>query len=202
MTRAVAPATGRGPAPARRIPGETGVWVFVLGDMAVFAVCFAILTVIRGRDPEAYVTSVSRLHLGIGVVNTLVLLTTSLTLALAVRAARDGHTGPGTAAPRLVAATVAGAALFAALKITEYVLLVSAGDTPRTDDVLAAYFAFTGLHLLHVAIGLAVLGGVLRVVWRRALGVRDRMMVENGAAYWHMVDLLWLVLFALLYLTG
>jgi nitric oxide reductase NorE protein len=185
--------------PSPRIPGEAGIWIFVLGDMVVFAVCFVVLALTYAHDRVAYALDQQALHVSLGIVNTVVLVTTSLTMALAVRAARLGSPG---AAVRLVLATMAGAVVFVAVKVVEYSELVAAGHTPRSDDFFLYYFTFTGLHLLHVVIGLCVLGGVLRIVRRPVLGEHDRRLVESGASYWHMVDLLWLVLFGLLYTLG
>jgi nitric oxide reductase NorE protein len=185
--------------PMPRIPGEAGIWVFVLGDMLVFAVCFVVLAATYARDHAAYAADQQTLHLGLGIVNTVVLVTSSLTMALAVRAARLARP---RAAVRLVVATMAGAVVFVAVKAVEYTDLVAGGHTARSDDFFLYYFTFTGLHLLHVVIGLCVLGGVLRIVRRPALGRSELSLVESGASYWHMVDLLWLVLFGLLYTLG
>lgn len=182
-----------------RVPGEAGIWIFVLGDMVVFAVCFVVLATVYARDHAAYAADQQALHLSLGIVNTVVLVTSSLTMALAVRAARLARP---RAAARFVVATMAGAVLFIAVKAVEYTDLVTAGHTARSDDFFLYYFCFTGLHLLHVVIGLCVLAGVLRIVRRPVLGEHDRRLVETGASYWHMVDLLWLVLFGLLYTLG
>lgn len=181
------------------MPGEAGIWVFVLGDMVVFAVCFAVLALVHAQDPAGYAASQDVLHLWLGVANTVVLVTSSLTMALAVHAARAGR--PRRAAS-LVLATMAGAVVFVAVKAVEYTDLVAAGHTARSSDFFLYYFCFTGLHLLHVVIGLAVLGGVLRIVRRPAPSRHELGLVESGAGYWHMVDLLWLVLFGLLYTLG
>lgn len=188
-----------GAEPSSRVPGEVGIWVFVLGDMVVFAVCFVVLATVYARDRAGYLDDQQALHLGLGIVNTVVLLTSSLTMALAVRAARLSHR---RTAARLVVATMVGAVVFVALKAVEYTDLVAGGHTARSGDFFLYYFCFTGLHLLHVVIGLCVLGGVLRIVRRPVLGEHDRRLVETGASYWHMVDLLWLVLFGLLYTLG
>jgi nitric oxide reductase NorE protein len=184
---------------ASRVPGEAGIWVFVLGDMVVFAVCFVVLATVYAHDRAAYAADQAALHLGLGIVNTVVLVTSSLTMALAARAARSGRS---RTAVRLVVATMAGAVVFVLVKVVEYTDLGLAGHTPRSDDFFLYYFCFTGLHLLHVVIGLGVLGGVLRIVRRPVLTEHDRRLVESGASYWHMVDLLWLVLFGLLYTLG
>lgn len=183
----------------RRMPGEAGIWLFILGDMVVFAVVFGVLVHSRGQDPAAYELGQGQLHIGLGIVNTVLLLTSSLLVAAGVRVSR----GPDARRARPFLLGAIGCALaFAALKAVEYTDLASSGHGPATSEFSQLFFTFTGLHLLHVAIGLAVLGGVVRLVRRPALGEHDAMMLETGASYWHMVDLLWIVLFALLYLLG
>ena len=186
------------PAAARRTPGEGGVWVFVLGDMCVFAAVFGVLLWQRGQDPAMYAAGQAELHVGLGALNTVVLLTSSLLVALGVRAARAGD---HRTAPRLLAGAAGCAVAFAALKAVEYTDLATSGHGPGTTTFFASYFTFTGLHLLHVAFGLAVLLGVVRIARRPGLDDHDVTMLESGTSYWHMVDLLWLVLFALLYLV-
>ena len=185
--------------PERRVPGEPGIWLFVLGDMVAFAVMFGVLVATQTEDPALYESSQAQLHIGIGVLNTVVLITSSLLVALGVRAARGSV--PERARP-LFAGAIACALTFVALKAVEYGDLLAADSGPRANDFFLYFFAFTGLHLLHVLIGIAVLSGVVRIVARPRMTPRDRTMVESGASYWHMVDLLWLVLFALLYLLG
>jgi nitric oxide reductase NorE protein len=184
---------------ARRTPGEAGVWIFILGDMLVFAVGFAVLATTYARDPAGYAAAQGALHLGVGAVNTVVLVTSSLTIALAVRAARAGEMRRST---RLVGATMAGGLVFVVLKAVEYADLLAAGHTARSAPFFTYFFCFTGLHLFHVLVGLAVLVGVRRIVRRPSPSGHELSLVESGAGYWHMVDLLWLVLFALLYALG
>lgn len=185
----------------RRIPGEAGVWLFILGDMVAFALMFGVLVWTEADDPALYAAGQSELTIAIGVVNTLILLTSSLVVALAVRAAR----GPQAArAAPLLAGAMGCAVAFATLKAVEYIALASDDVTGRSGDFFTYYFTFTGIHLLHVTIGLVVLTAVRRMVRRSrgALDGHEMSLVESGASYWHMVDLLWIVLFALLYLHG
>jgi nitric oxide reductase NorE protein len=184
---------------ARHVPGEAGVWVFVLGDMLAFAVVFAVLVFQQRQDPAAYAAGQDALHVGLGIVNTVVLLTSSLAVAAGVRATR------GAAPQRAVAcfrAAIASGLLFIAVKAVEWTDLATSGHGLRAGTFETYFFAFTGLHLLHVLVGLAVLSGVTRIARRPVLGTHDRMLLESGTSYWHMVDLLWIVLFALLYLLG
>lgn len=183
----------------RRMPAEAGIWLFILGDMVAFAIVFGVLVHTRGEDPAAYELGQSQLHIGLGVLNTVILLTSSLLVAMGVQVSR---TADHAKARVLFKGAIGCALAFAALKAVEYTDLATSGHGPGTGDFQQYFFSFTGLHLLHVAIGLAVLGGILRMLRRPALDDHDAMMLESGASYWHMVDLLWIVLFALLYLMG
>ena len=199
-----APPMGRGPAPApaadaRRTPGEGGIWVFILADMTVFALMFGALVLLQADDPARYELGQDHLHVEIGVANTIVLLGSSLAVALAVRHARAGALRP---ARRLFGVAFGCALLFWTLKLFEYASLGGDGVSARENEFFLYYFSFTGVHLLHVTLGLAALGGVIRLTRRPALTDHERSLVETGASYWHMVDLLWIVLFALLYLYG
>lgn len=195
--RAAAPATAPAEAPRAdgHVPGEAGLWVFLLGDMTLFG-AFFVAFVVQGRaDPSAFADGAAALGTTTGGVNTLVLLTSSLLVAHAVRAVREGRSG---VARVLLAGTVACGVGFAVLKTGEYAAEVAAGNTPTASLLFTYWFVLTGIHLFHVAVGLVLLGVVW---WRLRAGTAGRVRTAEGAAaYWHMVDLLWLVLFALLYL--
>lgn len=181
----------------RRMPGEEGVWVFILGDMAVFALFFGTLIYTRAEDPAVFSTAQAKLSQGAGTINTILLLTSSLFVARGLHATRIG---PPAAAARSFAAAMACALAFIIVKVFEYADKIDAGLTPATNDVWMYFFIFTGVHLLHVAIGIGVLIHLMRRVRRPAFTEHDRVIVESGACYWHLVDLLWIVLFALFYL--
>jgi nitric oxide reductase NorE protein len=196
---AVRPAEPEPAADARRTPGEGGIWVFILADMTVFALMFGALVLLQADDPARYELGQDHLHVGVGVANTIVLLGSSLAVALAVRHARAGALAP---ARRLFSVAFGCALLFWALKLYEYTSLGGDGVSARENEFFLYYFSFTGVHLLHVTLGLAGLAGVIRLTRRPVLSDHERSLVETGASYWHMVDLLWIVLFALLYLYG
>jgi nitric oxide reductase NorE protein len=186
---------------AERIPGEAGLWVLLLGDMTVFALFFGAFLVARGEHPAGFAAAREHLTVGLGAANTVALLTSSLLVARAVRAHREGR-GP-QAARRLVAGAGLCALAFAAIKAVEWGARLHAGDTPASDDFFMFYFAITAIHFLHLLIGVAALGWVWRIVGRAAPATpRERLIVECGASYWHMVDLLWIVIFPLLYLAS
>ena len=183
----------------RRVPGESGTWVFLFGDMVVFGVFFVTFLVERAKAPEVFDVARRTLHIGVGVTNTLVLLTSSLCVVIAMGAIRSGLKSIATKA---FYAAIGCGLLFIGLKVFEYVALGSAGHGPGANNFYLYYFILTGLHLLHVCIGLAVLGLLVTQSRRDELSETRMALVEGGACFWHLVDLLWIFLFALLYLVS
>ena len=193
--------TSPGPAPAetgRHVPGEVGVWVFILGEMVVFATLFVTYLSYRAADPGLFAASQMTLNRTSGVILTLILLSASFLVVLAVRAVRAG--APHLAR-RLILAAIGCGAMFIALKALEYHDKVAHGLTPQTNDFYMLYFVLTGLHLFHVVLGLVVLVILYRLAGKPHLSPVRFGFVEGGACFWHMVELLWIVLFPLLYLV-
>lgn len=183
----------------RRIPGESGTWVFLFGDMLVFGAFFVSFLVERAAQPDVFDHARTTLHLGVGVLNTLVLLTSSLCVVLALNAVRAGARHIASYA---VAAAMGLGLIFMALKVFEYVSLGTAGHGPGDNDFYLYYFILTGLHLFHVCLGLGALSFVLTQTRRAELSDTRTALVEGAACFWHLVDLLWIFLFALLYLVS
>ena len=193
MTVLEQPAESRRAGPVH-LPGDTSMWVFVLGDLVIFGVYFIVFMVYRTQEPAAYLSSQQHLSVAIGAVNTLVLLTSSQFVALGVQAARAAQ---HSRASRLLALGGLCGGLFVLIKAYEWYDEASRGYTLSYSDFFSYYYVFTGTHLLHVFLGLGILGVVLREL--RTDGQRRIWVVEAGATFWHMVDLLWVLLFALLY---
>jgi nitric oxide reductase NorE protein len=181
---------------ARRIPGELGTWLFIGGELLVFAVLFVAYLEVRAEQPRAFTDAQGSLSLALGTVNTVVLLTSSWLAAAVPRALAAGDRA---AARGLVRATLACGLLFVVLKSAEWIDKVGSGATPASGDFFMWYFVLTGLHMLHVLVGLGALLFVLRALRRQpdpAVVERD---AESAVSYWHLVDLLWVALFPLLY---
>lgn len=178
-----------------RIPGDRSMWFFVIGDLLIFGVYFVAYTIYRGQDQSVFLQSQALLDRDIGVVNTLLLLTSSLFVALSIEAARKNQS---IDASWLLGIAIALGAIFPALKLVEWLPKLSAGYTPGENLFFMFYYLMTGLHLCHVLLGLVILGFVLR----NFMGSEkpNIAFAETGAIYWHMVDLLWIILFALFYL--
>jgi nitric oxide reductase NorE protein len=195
MTALVSAQVDAPPAQRPQLLGEPSMWVFVLGDLVIFGVYFVIYLVQRTQERDLFLASQQHLSQNIGVLNTLVLLLSSWLMAKAVLAARAAD---HDRAMRLIAGAGLCGVLFLAVKAFEWSSEVSRGHTFASNDFFAFYFVLTGVHLLHVLMGLVIMGVVLRDLRDPAL--RRVSMVETGAVFWHMVDLLWLVVFALVYL--
>lgn len=181
------------------VPGESSMWFFIIGDLLIFGVYFVAYMIYRGQHQALFLHSQQYLNQGIGATNTVVLLTSSLFVALGTQAARGGKSAD---AYRLFGLALAVGAVFPVLKMVEWVPKVGAGLTPGENLFFMYYYVMTGLHLCHVLLGLVIMGFVLRDLRvSKALSHEPNVkFVETGAMYWHMVDLLWLVLFALFYL--
>jgi nitric oxide reductase NorE protein len=177
------------------VPGEASMWFFVIGDLLIFAVYFVGYMYFRGQNHQLFLASQARLNVDIGAINTVVLLTSSLFVALGTAAARAGNIAAGL---RGFWIGLALGAAFPLLKMFEWIPEITAGLTPGTNLFFMYYYVMTGMHLCHVALGLVILCFVIRNL--KTSTTPKISFIETGATYWHMVDVLWLVLFALLYL--
>ena len=177
------------------VPGEASMWFFVIGDLLIFAVYFVGYMYFRGQNHQLFLASQARLNVDIGAINTVVLLTSSLFVALGTAAARAGNIAAGL---RGFWIGLAFGAAFPLLKMFEWIPEITAGLTPGTNLFFMYYYVMTGMHLCHVALGLVIMCFVIRNL--KTSTTPKISFIETGATYWHMVDVLWLVLFALLYL--
>jgi len=180
----------------RRLPGEEGIWVLIFGDLFVFTLFFMTFLYYRDAEPAVFVTSQLELNRAFGLTNTIFLLTSSLFVAVATRRVRSGGHHPQF----LFLAAMACGFGFVIIKAFEYGAKFHAGIGFTTNDFFMLYFVFTGIHLMHVIIGLAVLTYLTRVSGKPNAATTGLVWIECGALFWHLVDLLWVVLFALFYL--
>ena len=182
-------------APRRPYPGHGSMWFFVLGDLWIFAFYFACYIYDRANHPQAFLEGQRLLSPGIGVLNTVILLTSSLFVAICARAARAGDI---KAASRFLAFGGACGAGFMLTKACEWCAEIRTGFPEHTNPFFIYYFVLTGLHYLHVSVGLII----LVLGWRELRDAKQPRVdfVEATATYWHMVDALWMIIFAVLYL--
>lgn len=189
-----------GARPSRWIPGELGIWVFVFTDLIMFSAYFGAVMHERSNHEVVFSAGRASMNTGIGVTNTFLLLTASLFIALAAHSTR-GSAGR-TARNLLLGAGICGA-IFVVNKGIEWSGAVGDGHTPQTNIFFQMYYVLTGVHLLHVVIALALLVHLWRLTGRihGKPGARQLRFFENGALFWHLTDILWLVLFTLFYLA-
>jgi nitric oxide reductase NorE protein len=180
----------------RFVPGQPDMWAFVLFETLVFTGYFGFYLFYRARSPELFLHAQAQLDLRVGIVNTLVLLLSSWSVARCVQSSRAGD---HRAALRDVFLTAAFAAVFLVVKVSEWVRLVHAGNGLESNDFFMYYFFLTGIHFVHLLIGFVVLGFI--VYQLRSPARRSQQLVETCATYWHTVDFLWVLIFALLYVV-
>lgn len=181
------------------VPGEVGVWIFILGDMVVFAWFFIVFMHQRAQHAEAFDAAHKSMNLTFGGLNTMLLLTGSWSVVMAVHALRTDGRRSGK---RLIGIAIGCGIGFVINKLLEYHEKIVTGHPHEQADFFMYYFVLTGIHLVHLLIGLAVLTLMWRVASKPVLGARQFRTLESGASFWHLVDLLWLVLFALFYLVS
>jgi nitric oxide reductase NorE protein len=170
--------------------------VLIPGELLLFSIFFITIAATRAADPEQFLHAQATLDRSLGLANTLLLLTSSLFVALAVGRLREGKNG----GVRLLHIAMACGCGFVAIKAVEYGEKVAAGIGFTTSDFFTFYFAFTGVHLAHVLLGLLALGWISAAA-RAPISRQQTNMIECAAIFWHLVDLLWIVLFALFYLA-
>lgn len=183
--------------PVRRT-AEAGLWIFVMGDLVIFSIFFVTLLHYRREDQAVFRGGASSLSQTLGVANTLVLLLSSYLVVAALARHRSGE--PRAVRSRL-AATIGCAGLFAGIKAAEYASSLADAHTPGSDLFFTFYWTLTGIHLIHVLIGGVLLGTWAHSAVRYVEEEHDGLPA-GAALYWHMVDLLWVMIFGLLYVVS
>ena len=189
-----------------------GMWVFLVTEVLFFGGLFLVYSIYRVWYHDAFVAASHELDVTLGTINTAVLITSSLTMAMAVHAAQLGNR-------RLLmiflVLTMALGAVFLGIKAVEYYEKYTHHHIPgatfafEPHDLLrhaqiffSLYFAMTGLHALHMIIGLGIMTAMLWLSWRGRISAEYYIPIEISGLYWHFVDIVWIFLFPLLYLIG
>ena len=188
-----------------------GMWVFLATEVMFFGGLFAGYTLYRNLYEVGFAAGSHHLNVTIGAINTAVLICSSLTMALAVRAAQ---TGKRNALVAFLILTIALGLAFVLIKLTlewrvDYLEGLAPGlnfDTVKYSKSMELFFCFyfmmTGVHALHMVVGVGVLGVLLVQAWKGHYGPDRYNAVETAGLYWHFVDIVWIFLFPLLYLIG
>ena len=190
---------------------KLGMWIFLLTEILLFGGLFVAYAVYRAWNPEMFINAHKQLDVYMGTLNTFVLISSSVTIALAIRSMQFGnrkHT------MRLLIATIVLAGVFLVVKYFEYSHKIHLGQLPGkyyTFDGLqgtnphvffSIYFLMTGLHGLHVIFGMIAIGWVLYRTHKNHFSAEYNTPIEMVGLYWHLVDLIWIYLFPLFYLIG
>ncbi|GAA4256074.1 cytochrome c oxidase subunit 3 family protein [Azospirillum formosense] len=173
--------------PLSSLPGNPMMWILILGELAAFGAMFLGFAVARALDPTTFDASQAQLDRLLGGVNTMVLVTSGWLVAVAVR-----RRAAGLSHRPLMLGAMALGGLFLAIKAVEYGDKIGRDLTLETNSFFQLYYLLTGFHAMHVAAGIVILGIVTR--WDSLENL------ETGAAFWHMVDLIWVLLYPIVYL--
>ena len=176
-----------------------GIWTFLATEVLLFGGLFTAYVIFRIQYPRMFYEDHLKLDRVLGAVNTIVLIGSSLTVALGISAIRKGKVG---LLRMYLSFTILLAATFMGIKYVEYMEKFSHGLSPGTDIFFSLYFMLTGLHGIHVLAGMVVLGAVLYLAGKGKYSESYHTPVEISGLYWHFVDLVWIYLFPLLYLVG
>jgi nitric oxide reductase NorE protein len=181
---------------AKVIPGQPDMWAFVLFETLIFTGYFGFYLFYRTKSPELFLNAQAHLDLRVGVFNTLVLLLSSWSVARCVQAARAGAYRQAC-----IDALLTGSLglVFLIVKVFEWSRQIRMGNGFDGNDFFTYYYFLTGIHFIHLLIGFIVLGVALYQL--RSPARRSQQLIETCATYWHTVDFLWVLIFALLYVV-
>lgn len=178
------------------LPGDFAIWIFIFAEMLAFGVLFIAYAFSRAGDVELFNASQQTLSRTAGLINTLLLITSSYFVACAVKAIKSGLSRH--CANWLSGALLLGG-LFVVIKLIEFNEKFDAGISLSTNTFYMFYLSLTFFHLMHVLMGMIILGFIIAKARRGGYSRHDHVGVETGASFWHMVDLLWIILFPLIY---
>jgi cytochrome c oxidase subunit 3 len=195
----------------QQLAANLGMWAFIATEILFFGGMFLGYSVYRYRFPEAFALAGNRMDIALGTINTAILIGSSLSVVLAVQAAQQNRR---RVLVRALALTIVLGLVFLGVKFTEYFHKYEEGLVPglnfdySTDQARHAaiffsfYFAMTGMHALHMIIGIGIFSVLLLAARRGRYDDQYYTPVEIAGLYWHFVDIIWIFLFPLFYLLG
>ena len=186
---------------------KLGMWVFLFTEVLLFGGMFLVYAVYRFQFSDLFKLAALELNTGVGTFNTIVLLTSSLTMVLAIVAIQKNKKNLSLF---YLASTIGFALIFMVVKYFEWSAKFSHGIYPGSEELLnrqngeilffGLYFVMTGLHAFHVIIGVIIIAVLMVFVYKNKIVHDNYVKLENGGLYWHLVDLIWIFLFPLFYL--
>jgi nitric oxide reductase NorE protein len=178
-------------------PGDLAIWIFILAELLVFAVFFTAYAFTRANHVELFNTYQQTLDTNAAMINTLALITSSYFVMRAVAAIRQDKVQHCV---RWIVAAILMGVIFIAIKSGEYANHYAGGVNLRTNTFYMFYLSLTFFHYMHVLMGMVILGAVAVKAGNGHYSASEHTGVETGASYWHMVDIVWLLLFPLVYI--
>ena len=182
--------------PDKGLPGDLAIWIFIWSELLVFAIFFAGYAIVRANNVELFDSLQPTLDRNAGAINTALLLSASWCVARAVAAIKADQAQ--RSAHLLMAGILCGGG-FLVVKMFEYADKFNHGIDLTTNTFYFFYLALTFFHFMHVILGMVILFAVWNKTRKGGYGAADHHGMETGASYWHMVDLVWLILFPLVY---
>lgn len=186
---------------------KMGMWLFLYTELLLFGGLFMVYMVYRSLHPEAFLIASLKLNVWMGTINTIVLLTSSMTIAMSITAMQLGNIKLSL---KLLSITVLAALVFLVIKYFEWGAKIDHGLWPGMELFSSLsygeqlyfylYFFMTGLHGLHVIIGMIFIMVVMNKIKNKKINKNKNQLLENSGLYWHLVDLIWIYLFPLFYL--
>lgn len=186
-----------------------GMWYFLFSEVLLFGGLFLLYSIYRSEFPAEFHDSSKQLSLAFGAVNTIILLTSSLTMALSIHFIKHGDKSKSAL---FLTLTIIAGFLFLINKYFEWGAKISHGIYPGSPQLLqnphgvilfyGLYYAMTGLHGLHVLVGIIALCVMLVLLNKEIINPKRNVALENTGLYWHLVDMIWIFLFPLFYLIA
>ncbi|MDP2829124.1 MAG: cytochrome c oxidase subunit 3 family protein [Sulfuricellaceae bacterium] len=177
-------------------PGDLAIWIFIFAELLAFGVFFVLYAFARAHNVELFNESQQHLNRLSGAINTLVLITSSYFMVRAVAAIKRDQSN---SCARWIAAAIGLGGVFLFVKVGEFSEKFAAGISLSTNTFYMFYLSLTIFHFMHVILGMIILAAVMLKAWRGGYSAQNHIGVETGASYWHMVDLVWIILFPLVY---
>ena len=181
----------------RLLPGDFAIWFFIFAELLVFGIAFISYAVVRIQNVEMFNQFQLTLNRELGAANTLLLITASYFVVRAIHAIRLDNV---KSCIHWLYASLGCGSGFLLLKSVEYYEKFSHGINLSTNTFYMFYLSLTMFHFLHVILGMIILFAVAIKAQRGGYSAQDHIGIETGASYWHMVDLVWIILFPLVYI--
>jgi nitric oxide reductase NorE protein len=181
----------------KQLPGDLAMWAFIAMELSVFAIFFIGFAITQRLNVDMFSLGRASLNMSVGLFCTLSLIISSYFVALAAKAVKEKH---NLRAMRMLIFSLLTASAYIVLKLSEYIALSELGYGLSSNSFYTLYFFITGFHFMHVLLGMVILTYMGIKANNNSYLETDCSGFEAGAAYWHMIDLVWVIIFFLIYI--